>query len=88
MERIMQHFETQWTEKRTGSRSAEVRLIRLKLVITKCGKSRSSIYEGMKNATFPKAVKLGPRASAWVEGEINDWLHQRIRASRRHELDA
>ena len=71
-----------WTEKRTVIRKPEVKFIRLQLVMERCGRSRSSIYEGMKNGTFPKAVKLGIRSTAWVEGEIEDWLHQRIRASR------
>ena len=78
----MEQQLSSWTEKRTAKRKLDVRFIRLQLVIEKCGKSRSSIYACMKNGTFPKAVKLGVRSTAWIEGEIDDWLHQRIRASR------
>ncbi|MEE2749373.1 MAG: AlpA family phage regulatory protein [Pseudomonadota bacterium] len=36
------------------------------------------IHEG----TFPAPVKLGARASAWIESEINEWIESRIAASR------
>jgi prophage regulatory protein len=32
----------------------------------------------MKAGTFPKPVKIGERAVAWPESEINAWLEQRI----------
>jgi prophage regulatory protein len=82
MEIIMEQAQETWTERRAESRNPEIRLIRLKLVMARCGTSRSTIYEGMKSGTFPKAVKLGVRSTAWIEGEIEDWLYQRIRASR------
>ncbi|MFT5706031.1 MAG: prophage regulatory protein [Oceanospirillaceae bacterium] len=27
---------------------------------------------------FPKSVSLGDRAVAWVESEIEDWMHERL----------
>tara|TARA_Y100000815_G_C13314745_1_gene489938 strand:- start:1259 stop:1390 length:132 start_codon:yes stop_codon:yes gene_type:complete len=36
----------------------------------------------INESTFPAPVKLGARASAWVESEINDWIESRISASR------
>ena len=32
----------------------------------------------MDAGRFPRPVKIGPRAVAWVESEIDDWLRQRI----------
>ena len=47
-------------------------------VEAKTGLSRSTIYEKMKNGTFPKPVKLGPRAVGWLEIEIDAWICERI----------
>ena len=47
-------------------------------VEAKTGLSRSSIYEKMKNGTFPKPVKLGPRAVGWLETEVDAWIKERI----------
>jgi prophage regulatory protein len=46
------------------------RLLRLPEVRTRTGKSRSSIYRGVADGTFPKQVKLGPRAVGWPDHEI------------------
>ena len=54
------------------------RLIRRHEVEKRTGKSRAGIYESMDAGTFPRPVKIGPRAVAWVESEIDDWLRQRI----------
>ena len=42
------------------------------------GLKRSTIYEKIKAGTFPKPVKLGARAVAWPEAEINAWMEERI----------
>ena len=42
------------------------------------GLSRARIYEKMATGEFPKPVKTGPRAVAWLETEIADWQNQRI----------
>ncbi len=57
-------------------------ILRLPQVKTRVGLSRSSIYLGVLQGTFPKTVKLGARAVGWLEGEIEAWLHDRIQGSR------
>jgi prophage regulatory protein len=42
------------------------------------GLNRSSIYEYMAKGTFPKPIRLGPRAVGWLEPEIIAWQKQRI----------
>ena len=37
---------------------------------------------------FPKPIKLGPRASGWLESEINAWISERIAESRSADLTA
>ena len=39
---------------------------------------RSSMYAYIRAGTFPKPVKLGLRASAWVKSEILAWVQGRI----------
>lgn len=52
------------------------KLLRLEAVKELTGLSRSAIYA---DTEFPKSVKIGPRAVAWVEQEIADWIAARIR---------
>ncbi|MES3021699.1 MAG: AlpA family transcriptional regulator [Pseudomonadota bacterium] len=57
-------------------------LIRLPAVMAICALSRSCIYEGVKNGTFPAPVKLGGRPSAWIKQEVQHWVNDRIHVSR------
>jgi prophage regulatory protein len=47
------------------------RLLRLREVMERTGKSRSAIYA---EPGFPRKVKIGKRAVAWREDEIEAWL--------------
>lgn len=58
-------------------------ILRLPAVKTSTGLSRSTIYLRVAKGTFPKPVNLGSRAVGWLEAEIQDWLRQRIEASRK-----
>ena len=42
------------------------------------GLSRSTIYKWMNEGSFPKPVKLGPRAVGWREEQIEAWIADRI----------
>lgn len=57
-------------------------LIRLTEVQRRTGYSKAWIYKLLKEKRFPAAVKIGSRAIAFVESEINDWVNQRIAESR------
>jgi len=46
------------------------------------GLSRSSIYEKMKTGTFPKNIKLSERSVGWLAHEVQEWLKNRVSASR------
>ena len=63
------------------------RILRLPVVEDRTGKGKSSIYEGGKQGTFPRPIKLGPRASGWLESEIDEWIAQRIRETRGSEQE-
>ena len=63
-------------QSQTGRRQLQ-KLIRLPQVIEMTGRSRARLYEDIKANIFPKPLKIGPRAVAWVEDEIIDWIEER-----------
>ena len=54
------------------------KILRLPEIKEQCGISRSAIYQGMKEGTFPKSISLGTRMVGWSETEINDWLENKL----------
>ncbi|AYO37303.1 AlpA family transcriptional regulator [Serratia sp. P2ACOL2] len=58
-------------------------LIRLPDVQRRTGYSKAWIYRLMSQGQFPASVKIGTRAIAFVESEIDDWVNQRIAESRK-----
>lgn len=58
-------------------------LLRLPEVKRRTAKSRSDIYRGIAQGTFPAPVKLGERASAWLEHEVAVWISERVAARER-----
>lgn len=58
-------------------------ILRLPTVKVNTGLPRSTIYLRVAQGTFPRPVSLGARAVGWVEAEIQEWLQQRIAASRK-----
>lgn len=57
-------------------------LIKLPAVKERTCLSTSEIYRRIDAGDFPKQVKIGPKAVAWVEQEIDAWVEQMIAASR------
>jgi len=60
-------------------------ILRLALVKQRTGLSRSSIYSGVKQGTFPAQISLGPRAVGWLESSIDEWIQSRIALSSKVE---
>jgi prophage regulatory protein len=46
----------------------------------KIGFKRAWIYAQIQAGKFPKQVKVGGRASRWVESHVDDWIAARIAA--------
>lgn len=59
-------------------------LIRLHEVLNRTGYSKAWIHALMSKGEFPQSVKIGTRAIAFIEREIDDWVEQRIAESRNH----
>lgn len=53
-------------------------ILRLPAVKSKCGLSRSTIYQRVAQGDFPAPVPLGGRAVGWIEEEIEGWLSKQI----------
>ena len=58
-----------------------VRLLRLPSTLSLVGIGRSSWLDLVAKRKAPTPVKIG-RASLWVEGEIHQFIAERIRQSR------
>ena len=55
----------------------EGRLVKLPEVLHLCGISRSTMNRWIKSGHFPPPVQIGPRAVAWRESDIREWLESR-----------
>lgn len=56
-------------------------LIKLPEVKRRTTLSTSEIYRRLEAGTFPKQIKLGAKAVAWLEHEINSWIDARVAES-------
>jgi prophage regulatory protein len=59
-----------------------MQLLKLPDVIKLTGLSKSSIYRGMRAGLFPRRCLIAPRAVAWSENEIQQWIQRCIEQSR------
>jgi prophage regulatory protein len=46
------------------------------------GLAKSTVYEMIRDKSFPAPVKLGPRSVGWVRDEIKQWAADRVFFSR------
>ena len=70
-----------------GGADMATSILRLPAVKARTGLARSTIYLRMAEGHFPKPISLGSRAVGWIEADIDEWLHQRIEASRQTALN-
>ena len=50
------------------------RLMRIGEVMERTGRSRTSLYRDFKGGRFPQPVRIGIRAIAWRESDVEEWL--------------
>lgn len=55
-----------------------VTLLRRRQVEARTGLSRSSIYKMISEGRFPRSIPLGPKAVAWVDHQIDEWIAEQI----------
>jgi len=54
------------------------KLLRLPVVLERVGYGRSTLYKLKAQGKFPEPIRLGERAVAWLESDIEDWIEARI----------
>lgn len=59
-------------------------ILRLPTVKARTGLSRSTIYLRITEGSFPPPIPLGGRAVGWIEEEVDNWIKERISATRTH----
>lgn len=59
------------------------RLIRLPEVLNRVGLSRSTVYNRVSTGSFPAPIKLGEKSVAWLEADVDAWIHDRVVKSSR-----
>lgn len=58
------------------------RLIRIDTLTHMVGLSKSTIYNLIRSNQFPPPIKIGDRAVAWSESEVNDWISNKLAHAR------
>ncbi len=61
-------------------------ILKLPEVKMTTGLARSTIYKLISENRFPKQIKLTSFSSGWLKSEIDQWLEERIAASRSMEV--
>ncbi len=64
------------------------RLLRLRPMLDKGGNTRSPTYKLMSAGLWPRPVKIGPRAVAWPEHEVDAVIAARIAGKSDDEVRA
>lgn len=65
----------------TTTNTTEKRFIRLPKVRELTTLPSSAIYAAIAAGTFPKQIKLGARAVAWLESDVQAWIDARVAES-------
>ena len=55
-------------------------IVKINAVKQQTNLSTASIYRLAKQGDFPKQIKLGVKASGWLQCELDDWIQSRINA--------
>lgn len=83
-ERHKRSADTTFIKTTTEKYMTTRRLIRLPEVMNKTGYSKAWIYRLISRGVFPEPIKIGIRARAFVESEIDEWIENIIQFSRKH----
>lgn len=63
-----------------------IRLLRLPLVIARCGRSRSSHFRDIADGLFTPGIPIGSRCTAWPEHEVDAILSAKVAGVSTEEL--
>jgi prophage regulatory protein len=84
LERHKRSADTTFIKTTTEKYMTTRRLIRLPEVMNRTGYSKAWIYRLISRGVFPEPIKIGIRARAFVESEIDEWIENIIQFSRKN----
>nr|WP_321382874.1 AlpA family transcriptional regulator [uncultured Vibrio sp.] len=58
---------------------SDIRVLRLCEVTEMLGVSKSTIYNWIKDGTFPPGLSLGPKSRGWLSEEVENWVYERLK---------
>lgn len=58
------------------------RILRMTLLQQKVGLCKASIYNRIKDGTFPRPISLGGKSVGWLESSIDQWILERCEAAK------
>ncbi len=58
-------------------------LIRKRPVLSRVGLCNTTLYEKIKEGTFPPSIPIGDRAVAWDSFAIDEWIEEKIKNAER-----
>lgn len=61
-----------------ASAADSIQLLRPKQVMERLGLSRSTLYQYIKEGKFPAPFRIGVRATAWRQEQIEEYIRQRV----------
>ena len=70
------------TNRRIGTSTVPLRLLRFGEVRQRTGLSRSTIWRMERSGVFPKRVKVSVNVVAWREDEVTEWIASKIQGAR------
>lgn len=62
----------------TNHSAPVLRFIKLPQVEEMTSLSTSEVYRRVEAGTFPKQIRLGAKAVAWLEHEVLEWIEEQI----------
>ena len=55
-------------------------------VQARTGIPKATMYAMMATGAFPRPIKIGARAVAWLDSDIDRWIEARVVASKKGDL--
>ena len=69
-----------------NSETRKTRLIRINEVVSRVGLCKASIYNRIKDGSFPRPVSLGGKSVGWLESSVDQWIEERCAAAEKIHL--
>jgi prophage regulatory protein len=62
----------------SNAAASSFHILRPREVFRRVSLSRTTVYQQVRAGTFPRPLKLTPKATGWLEHEIDQWIGARV----------